>query len=341
MPYGIIVNPDVLEEDYIPQSIPCRESQKKELAFCLSPLQRRMKPFDCLCHGKPGTGKTALVRYLLNQISEATNALCFYVNCWENQTLNQILDELLKLTQIPIVERNNSVKIARLRNKIGYKSCVIALDEVDKINQKELNNILYVLKNLGKVGVVCISNTRKYFLNLDSRITSRMHFKSVSFPPYSNEELLIILKQRLNCKALYPNTCSKEILEKIVDLAGGDARIAIQLLRSSALIAEKANKNKITAEDVDKGYEEVKEIKKKYYLDRLPHHKLIVEIVNRHAGITSTDFYEAYRREARKQGLNPQSTRTFSNYVSELIEMGYLKVDRARTRGNVRVFRVS
>jgi cell division control protein 6 len=297
MPYGIIANPDVLEEDYIPQSIPCRESQKKELAFCLSPLQRGMKPFDCLCHGKPGTGKTALVRYLLNQLSEATNVLCFYVNCWENQTLSQILDELLRLMQIPVVERNNSVKIARLKNKIGNKPCVIALDEVDKINQKELNDILYVLKNLGKVGVICISNTRKYFLNLDYRITSRMHFKSVNFPPYSNEELLNILKQRISCKALYPNTCPKEILEKIVDLAGGDARIAIQLLRSSALIAEKANKSKISAEDVDRGYEEVREIKKKYYLDRLPHHKLIVEIVNRHAGITSTDFYEALTDE--------------------------------------------
>lgn len=338
MPYGIIADPDVLEEDYIPQNISCRESQKKELAFCLSPLERRMKPFDCLCHGKPGTGKTALVRYLLNQLSEVTNVLCFYVNCWENQTLNQILDELLKLMQVPVAERNNSVKIARLKNKIGNKPCVIALDEVDKINQKELNDILYVLKNLGKVGIICISNTRKYFLNLNGRITSRMHFKSVNFPPYSNEELLIILKQRLDCRALYPNTCSKEILEKIVDLAGGDARIAIQLLRSSALIAEQANKSKITVEDVDRGYEEVKEIKKKYYLDRLPHHKLIVEIVKKHAGIISSEFYETYRQEARKQGLNPQSQRTFSNYVNELIELGYLKFDRAKTRGNVRLF---
>lgn len=104
------------------------------------------------------------------------------------------------------------------------------------------------------------------------------------------------------------------------------------------LISEQTNKNKIISETVDKGYEEVKEIKRKYYLNRLPHHKLIVEIVKKYAGITSSDFYKAYRQEARKQGLNPQSTRTFSNYVSELIETGYLKVDRAKTRGNVRLF---
>jgi Cdc6-like AAA superfamily ATPase len=36
MASGIIADPEVLEEDFIPQSIPCRESQKEELAFCLS-----------------------------------------------------------------------------------------------------------------------------------------------------------------------------------------------------------------------------------------------------------------------------------------------------------------
>jgi len=66
-------NSEVLEEEYIPQNIPCREAQKKELAFCLSPMERRMKLLDCLCHGKPGTGKTALVKYVLQQVSENTN----------------------------------------------------------------------------------------------------------------------------------------------------------------------------------------------------------------------------------------------------------------------------
>jgi len=46
-------DPEVLEEEFIPQNIPCREVQKKELAFCLSPIEKGMKPLDCLCHGKP------------------------------------------------------------------------------------------------------------------------------------------------------------------------------------------------------------------------------------------------------------------------------------------------
>ncbi|MEM3714399.1 MAG: AAA family ATPase [Nitrososphaeria archaeon] len=223
MPNGIIANKDVLEEDYIPESIPCREAQKKELAFCLSPAEKGRKPFDCLCHGKPGTGKTALVKYVLRQLSENTNAFAFYVNCWENRTLNQVLDELLRQAQLPIVEASHSVKLSGLKKKIGSKACVIALDEIDKLDRKELNDILYLLKEVGRVGLICISNTRKYLLNLDPRVDSRLSFNSINFPPYSNEELMAILKHRIvDCKALYPNTWSKEVLERITDLACGE-----------------------------------------------------------------------------------------------------------------------
>jgi len=229
-----------------------------------------MKPLDCLCHGKPGTGKTALVKYVLEQLSENTNALTFYVNCWENKTLNQILDRLLEKVGVHFIEDNYCTKIARLREKIKSKPCVIALDESDKLVEKNLNDALYMLKNVGKVGLICISNTRKYILNLDERITSRIHFKSINFPPYSNQELLIILGQRVeDCRALHPNSYSTEILEKIADLAAGDARIAIQTLRNSAYIADKSSKSKITECDIEKGYEAVKEIKKKYYLESL------------------------------------------------------------------------
>jgi cell division control protein 6 len=103
---GIIADPEVLEEDFIPQNIPCREAQKEELAFCLSPAEKGMKPLDCLCHGKPGTGKTVLIKYVLQQLSEQTSALTFYVNCWENKTLNLILDRLVEQAEIFILKPN-------------------------------------------------------------------------------------------------------------------------------------------------------------------------------------------------------------------------------------------
>ncbi|MEM2210255.1 MAG: hypothetical protein QXK35_00385 [Nitrososphaerales archaeon] len=90
---------------------------------------------------------------------------------------------------------------------------------------------------------------------------------------------------------------------------------------------------------MEKAYEEVKEIKNKYMLEKLgEHHKLIYEIVKKNPGIISSDFYESYKKEAIKKGLNPQSSRTFNNYISELIKLGYLRVDRAKIKGNIRSF---
>jgi len=339
---GIIADPEVLEEDFIPQSVPCREVQKEELAFCLSPVEERMKPLDCLCHGKPGTGKTVLIKYVLQQLSEQTNALTFYVNCWENKTLNLVLDRLVEQAEIFVPETKYSVKISRLRKKIGNRPCVIALDEVDKLESKELNDILYMLKNLGKVGLICISNTRKYILNLDPRITSRMRFRSVNFPPYSDEELLIILKHRIiDSRALFPGTYSLKILKHVVDLAAGDARIAIQTLKYAAFNAEKEGKSRIEEDDVRRGFEEIKAIKRKYMLEKLgEHHRLIYEIIKKNLGITSSELILAYNSECRKKGLKPKSPRTLNNYLNELILLQHVKSERANVRGNVRIFKI-
>jgi len=108
--------------------------------------------------------------------------------------LNQALNELLKQAQLPIVEASHSVKLNGLRNRIKGKARVIALDEIDKLDGRELNDVLYLLKEIGKVGLIFISNTRKYLLNLDPRVDSKLGFNSINFPPYSNEEIMIILK---------------------------------------------------------------------------------------------------------------------------------------------------
>jgi hypothetical protein len=64
----------------------------------------------------------------------------------------------------------------------------------------------------------------------------------------------------------------------------------------------------------------------------------MVEIVKKNPEILSSDFYAIYQQEAEKKGLCPKSARSFSNYVQDLICLGYLKVERAKIRGNVRVF---
>jgi len=93
-----------------------------------------MKPLDCVCHGKSGTGKTALVRYVLQQLSENTSALTFYVNCWENKSLNWILDRLLEEVGVHFIEENYSTKIARLKSTRTFTNYVNKLVELEYLS---------------------------------------------------------------------------------------------------------------------------------------------------------------------------------------------------------------
>ena len=128
-------------------------------------------------------------------------------------------------------------------------------------------------------------------------------------------------------------------MEQIADLSAGDARIAIQTLRNAAYIAEKLGKSKITKDEVEKAYEEVMEIEKKYMLEKLgAHHKLIYEIVKKNPGITSHELLLKYRNECRKMDLIPKSERSLTSYINDLISLHYVNVERAKVRGNVRKF---
>jgi len=105
------------------------------------------------------------------------------------------------------------------------------------------------------------------------------------------------------------------------------------------LIAEKSDNAEITKEDVKKAYEEVKEIKRKYMLEKLgEHHRLIYEIIKKNPGITSSKLISRYRSECEEMGLGPKSPRTLSNYLNKLIALKHISSERASVRGNVRKF---
>jgi len=337
----IIANIRVLEDEYIPSTLPCRDVQRKELVFSLSPFRSRKAPEDCLCYGKPGTGKTSLVKYVLEQLYENTKTITYFVNCWDSRTFNLVLDSILDQARLVVSEVSYYSKLSRLKQKIGNRYCVIALDEADRLKKKELNDTLYRLKGVGNVSIVCISNSRRYFLDLDPRVISRTRFNFIEFPLYSEEELLMILRHRVeDCNALVPGSYNLKTLEKIAEVSSGDARIAIQTLKRSASIAEIVGRTKIDTQDISSGNDQVKRLRLKYYLERLgPHHKLIIEILEQHERISSKKIFKLYSIKANEMGLKVKSSRTLNYYLKELTDLKYIEWDRLSTRGNVRMFK--
>jgi len=136
-----------------------------------------------------------------------------------------------------------------------------------------------------------------------------------------------ILKQRIyDCKAVYPSAISKKVIDVIIELAEGDARVAIQTLKNAARMAEEKNKRKIEVDDVKKARDELEEIKKKYILDKLsPYHKLLFGVISQSKDVDSTILYSKFKSKCHKLNLPVRSKRSFSNYLRELKLLGIVK----------------
>jgi len=61
----------ILKESYTPNDLPEREEQLKRLGLeVLSPVLNDAPPHNAFLYGKPGQGKTAAARFLLEELQE-------------------------------------------------------------------------------------------------------------------------------------------------------------------------------------------------------------------------------------------------------------------------------
>lgn len=169
--YGIIANFEILSEDYIPENIPGRDSQIKELKFCLDPVSRRQKPLNAWLYGPPGAGKTATARYMLRHFAQTSRANGVYVNCWERNSLYSVLEKIITELRILGADKpDSSFKMERLQMHLKDTTLILVLDEINQPPPKERNSIIYNLCELQNVGLICICNSREFLFGLDERI---------------------------------------------------------------------------------------------------------------------------------------------------------------------------
>lgn len=92
---------DALSPEYVPDKLPYRETQIRQVAQILAPALHGSKPSNLLLYGKTGTGKTAVARLVVDKLhTQDTSkkiATC-YVNSriasTEYRTLAKVADSL-------------------------------------------------------------------------------------------------------------------------------------------------------------------------------------------------------------------------------------------------------
>ncbi|MFQ6002524.1 MAG: hypothetical protein ACE5KJ_02130 [Candidatus Zixiibacteriota bacterium] len=205
---------------------------------------------------------------------------------------------------------------------------------------KERNTTLYNLCNVGNIALICIGESQFPLLALEDRVRSRLNPQIIDFPQYASDDLVRILRQRAEM-GLVPDAWSHKILEKIAELCEREARIAIYTLRSAANLAESDYSRFIENKHIEKGLNNIQDLKRVYALKSLTeHHQILYHLIRDKKEIVSKELWKRYLERCTEEKHVPVAKRTFDHYLSQLVRLRLIECKRARVRGKVHLFRI-
>jgi archaeal cell division control protein 6 len=343
-------NREVLRDSYVPARLPHRDGEVRQVAEVLAPALRGDVPSNLLIYGKIGTGKTAVVTQVRQDIqrrAEGTSKVTFVsVNCGNIDTAYSLLQNVgntfakVEADRIPTGWSLDRVQSAmrRLMDAKGG-TIVLVLDEIDRLVARSGDNVLYTLSQLNteletaRLVLLGISNDLKFTNHLDARVRSRLNEEKILFDPYKAPQLQDILQDRAKV-AFREGVVDPGVIElcaAYAQLESGDARRALALLRLAAEMAERDHAKRITRDHVGKAKNRLeKDIIIECCRSLPPHCKVLLYAIlqsyeRRRTGVLTGEVYDNYKRLAERLGLSPLHARSISNYVSELESLGLIR----------------
>ncbi len=316
---SLITNREILHFTYIPDAIPHRNTEQEQITQTLIPILKHSRPSNLLVYGKPGTGKTLVVKKILSQIQKRVEKTNFpiklvYANSKEETTLYGLLVSFgrelgLGEKELPSTGLAISEVFKRLLKTIeeNHYNVVFVIDEIDHLVHlvsKTGNDVLYQLTRANErlkkatLTLVGISNDLTFKERLDPRVISSLGEEEIVFTNYTVEQLKKILEDRIQL-AFIKDAVEESSLNLCAAMAGrehGDARRAIDLLRVAGEIAEREQSNIVKEEHVRKASQKIEEDKETTALRSYPlHEKLLIIAVMKASGFSTGEIYTAYK----------------------------------------------
>lgn len=350
----IFINRELLTPDYVPQTLPFREEQLAKLASILSISLKNERPNNVFIYGLTGTGKTAAVKLVFKRLKEKAdeikiNVNTVYVNTRQKDTEYRVLAEILENlgVKVPFTGLSVSELHNRLFKAIQNKGSIIivALDEIDYLIKKHGDDLLYRLLRMnselerGKITIVGITNDLKLIDSLDPRVKSSLGEEEIVFPPYDADQLKKILEERARM-AFREGVLASDVIPLCAALAArehGDARKALDLLRTAGEIAERNNDSLVESRHVELARNQLEHDTVDAIISTLPlHSKLIllatIKIIDEKGKATTGEVYSKYMELVRKLGIEFITSRRATDIISELDMLGILEA-RVTSRG--------
>jgi cell division control protein 6 len=228
---------------------------------------------------------------------------------------------------------------AEFRNALDEEKqvVVIMLDEVDKLVRKG-DDVLYNLSRVNsdllrsRVSLIGISNDLKFTEFLDPRVKSSLGEDEIIFPPYDAEQIREILEQRAKV-AFCPGALHESVIPLCAAFAAqehGDARRALDLLRTSGELAERARSAVVDESHVRQAREKIEQDRVEEVIKTLPtQSKLVLYgiILLEEQGarnITTSAVYNIYKQLCPLVETDFLTHRRITDLIAELDMLGIL-----------------
>jgi len=347
---NLIKNRKTLTIDYVPEKLPFRDEESKTIAQVLSVILKNGKPSNLLVFGKPGTGKTAVVKNVINRLKKKTiehgiEITVTIVNAKTANTSYKVLYDIAEDMGINKIDKKLKVHFTglsmgeatvRILEYIKKKNLhvILVIDEIDSLVSRNGDDILYsftranerLLEN-GFISLIGISNSLTFKDKLDPRVRSSLSEEELIFNPYTVLQLREILNERSQL-AFNEGSISQSSINLCAAVAGkenGDARKAIDLLRVAAEIAERERAKIVIEKHIREAQEKIeKDTNYEVIKNSTTHTKLVVlSILKSQTGMTG-DVYDIYTSFCKIIEQEILTQRRITQIVSELDQLGLI-----------------
>jgi len=213
---------------------------------------------------------------------------------------------------------------------------VIMLDEIDKLVEKSGDDTLYNLSRMNneldnsRVSIMGISNDLKFTDFLDPRVKSSLGEEEIVFPPYDANQLRDILQHRSEV-AFKSAALSDDVIPLCAAFAAqehGDARRALDLLRTAGELAERDGTDQVEEDHVRHAQEKIELDRVVEVVRTLPTQSKLVlfSIVllekNGVRNVNTGEAYNIYKRLCTEIDADQLTQRRVTDLISELDMLG-------------------